>query len=81
MLMHLLRRLLRHRHTGILGTIRTSKWREGTSTSVARMVMVQRKRLVFGAAPSGFDGSAEDVRESGTLALEILSAASSKEGD
>jgi hypothetical protein len=45
------------------------------------MVMVQRKRLVFGAAPSGFDGSAEDVRESGTLALEILSAASSKEGD
>ena len=81
MLMHLLRRLLRHRYTGVLGTIRTSKWREGTSTSIVRMVMVQRQRLVVVATSSGFDGSAKDVRESGSLALEILPAASSEEGD
>jgi hypothetical protein len=81
MLMHLLRRLLRHRYTGVLGTIRTSKWREGTSTSVACMMMLQRQRLVFGAAPSWFDGSAEDVRESGALALDIFSAATGEEGD
>jgi hypothetical protein len=45
------------------------------------MVMVQRQRLIFRAVPSGFNGSAEDVRKSGTLALDILSAASSEEGD
>lgn len=38
--MLILLRLLRHRYTGVLGTIRTSKWREGTSASIARMVMV-----------------------------------------
>ena len=80
--MLILLRLLRHRYTGVLGTIRTSKWREGTSTSIARMVMMQRQRLVVVvAAPSGLYGSAEDVRESGSLALEILPAASSEEGD
>ena len=42
MLMHLRRLLLllRHRYAGVLRAIRTSKWREGTSTSIARMVMV-----------------------------------------
>ena len=80
--MLILLRLLRHRYTGVLGTIRTSKWREGTSTSIALMVMVQRQRLVVVVtASSGFYGSAEDVRESGTLALKILPAAASKEGD
>ena len=81
--MLILLRLLRHRNTGVLGTIRTSKWREGTSTSVAcMMLMVQRQRLVVVvAAPSGFYGSAEDVRESGSLALDVLSAAASEEGD
>ena len=81
--MLILLRLLRHQNTGVLGTIRTSKWREGTSTSVACMVLtVQRQRLVVVvAAPSGFYGSAEDVRESGSLALDVLSAAASEEGD
>ena len=76
--MLILLRLLRHRYTGVLGTIRTSKWREGTSTSIALMVMVQRQRLVVVVtASSGFYGSAEDVRESGSLALKILPAAAS----
>ena len=77
----ILLRLLRHRNTGVLGTIRTSKWREGTSTSITCMVMMQRQRLVVVTAPSGFYGSAEDVRESGSLALDVLSAAASEEGD
>jgi RNA 3'-terminal phosphate cyclase len=81
MLMRLLRGLLRHRYTEVLGAIRTSKWREGTSTGVACMVVMQRQRLVVVAASSGFDGSAEDVGESGTLALEILSMASGEESD
>jgi hypothetical protein len=45
------------------------------------MVVMQRQRLVVVAASSGFDGSAEDVGESGTLALEILSMASGEESD
>jgi hypothetical protein len=46
------------------------------------MVMVQRQRLVvIVAAPSGFYGSTEDMRQSGSLALEILPAAASEEGD
>jgi hypothetical protein len=80
--MLILLRLLRHRYTGVLGAIRTSKWREGTRTSVAScMVVVQRQRLVVVAAPAGFYGSAEDVRESCTFAFEVFSAAAGEEGD
>ena len=79
--MLILLRLLRHRHTGVLRAIRTSKWREGASTGVARRVMMQRQRLVVVAAPAGFYGSAEDVRERGSLALDVLSASTSEEGD
>ena len=85
MLMHLRCVLpLRHRDTGVLGAIRTSKWREGTRTRVARvviMMVVQRQRLVVVAASSGFDGSAEDVCESRSLALEVFSTTASEEGD
>ena len=82
--MLILLRLLRHRDTGVLRAIRTSKWREGTRTRIARvviMMVVQRQRLVVVAASSGFDGSAEDVCESRSLALEVFSGTASEEGD
>jgi len=72
--------LLRHGHTGVLRAIRTSKWREGTSTRVACVVM-QRQRVLVVTAPSGLDGSTKDMRESRTPALMILLATPGEESD
>jgi hypothetical protein len=80
-LIHLLLRLLRHRCTGVLRGIRTSKLHERIAAGAAIAVVVQGQCLGVVVAASGFYRASEDVCDSGSLVLEIFSAASGEEGD
>lgn len=81
MLVHLLLRLLRHRCTGVLRGIRTSKLHEWIAAGTA-VAVVQRQGVgVVVAAASGLYGASEDVCESCTLAFEVFFAAAGEEGD